>query len=124
MSRDCCASIEIAGAIEVHDLVVGAQIFIGVSHIGHHLAARELLLLLGLRDGKAGARDFALVAIEERQLHLAEEGDVVQVTEVGVINLAGEIRLPLAFCSSYWLFAAVTPNCAACRSGLSFSAFA
>ena len=73
MSRILLRLVEIAGAVKLDDLVVGAQAFVGVSHVGQHLVVRRLFLLLRLRDGEARARDFALVAIENRQLNLAEE---------------------------------------------------
>ncbi len=67
MSRILLRLIEIAATVERDDLIVGAQAFIGVAHIGQHLPVREFLLLLGLVDGVARARDFALVAVEDRQ---------------------------------------------------------
>src|ERR1700684_3211209 len=58
--------IEVAGAVESHNLVVAAPIFKRVLHVGQHLPLRELLLLLCLRHRVSGARDLTLVAIENR----------------------------------------------------------
>ena len=91
MSRDCCASIEIAGAVESDDLIVGVRILKGVPHVRQHLSVGEFLLLLGLRDGESGARNFSLVAIEDRHLDLPEQRNVIQITEVGVVDLPRDV---------------------------------
>ncbi len=98
-------------------LIVGLQAFVGVSHVGQHLIARGFLLLLRLRDGESRARDFALIAVENRKLDLAEERSRAQSGDVRVVDLPGHVAFAVRFRSSYWLFAAVTPCCAARRSG-------
>ena len=116
--------IEISRAIEADDLIVGAQIFKRVPYIRQHLSACELLLLLCLRNGKAGARDLSLVAIEDRQLDLPEERNVVQRADVRVADLArdvsfadGLLQFVLAVRGGHSLLRAR-------RSGLVCSAFA
>jgi hypothetical protein len=42
--------VEIAGAVELNDLVAGAPGFIGISHTRQSLADGRFFLLLGLRD--------------------------------------------------------------------------
>ena len=64
--------VEIAGAIKADDLIVRATVLKGISHVCQHLTVRELLLLLRLSDGKAGARNLTLVAIKDRQRYLPE----------------------------------------------------
>ena len=83
--------VEISGAIERDDLVVGAEALERVAHVGEHLAVGEHLLLLGLGDGKSGARNLALVAIEDRVVALAKERNVVEVADVGVVDLPRDI---------------------------------
>src|SRR5271170_5985425 len=65
--------VQIARAIEADDLIVGAQIFKSVPYIRKNLAVREFLLLLGLRNRITGARNFSLIAIENRQLDLPKQ---------------------------------------------------
>src|SRR5271168_4227352 len=71
--------VQIFGAIKSHNLVVGAYILESVPHVCQHLPVGESLLLLRLRHGKGGTRNFPLVAIENRHLHLPEQGNIVEV---------------------------------------------
>ncbi len=51
----------------------------------------ESLLLLRLRDGEGGARNFPLVTIENWHLHLPEQGNVVEIPEVGVVDFSRDV---------------------------------
>src|SRR5580704_2292101 len=85
--------VQKSGAIKSHHLIIGAQILKGVSHVGLHLPIGESLLLLRLRYGVGGARNLTLVAIENRHLHLSEQGNVVEVTQVGVVHFPSDVSL-------------------------------
>ena len=85
--------VQVPGTVKLDDLVVGTQPFEGIAHVRHHLIARSLLLFLSLVDGVLRPSDFALVAIEERQLNLSEERCGIQVRDVGVVNLRRDVLL-------------------------------
>ena len=91
-------------------MVIGAQILEGVPHIGQDLTVREFLLLLDLRDGVAGARDFALIAVEDGKLNLSEERSKVEAVDMRVVDLRGDVlladsplQLVLAVCGGHTL---------------------
>ncbi len=64
---------------QLQNLVVRLQPFVGVPHVGQRLVLRRLFLLLRLRDGVVRARDFALVAVENRDLDAAEKRSGIQL---------------------------------------------
>src|SRR5208282_3329078 len=86
-------NFEVAGAIELDHAVVLPQPFIGIVHIRHHLSARGFFLFLRLWDGKACARNLALVAIENRKRNAAVECRGVDAVDVGVVGLDGDVLL-------------------------------
>ena len=57
---------QVAGLIQLHDLVIGAQSFVRVGDIGERNRGLFAGELLRLRDGIARPRDFALIAVENR----------------------------------------------------------
>src|SRR5262249_41861614 len=89
--------INIAAAIELNDLVVGAQIFVGVHHIGRNLLRTFTQLFLSLRDGIAGARDFGLVAIEDGQWNAEGKCGAAGTRSVRVAHSGGEVLFAVDF---------------------------
>ena len=52
----------------------------------------------------AGARDFALIAVEELQWHVEEKGSGVDVRGVGVVECAGEVPFAIGLLQSQLAF--------------------
>ena len=86
--------IDVTAAVELNDLIIRMESFVSVNDIRDDLLGGFVLQLLGLRDGVFGAGDFALVAIEDRQIHVEEERAAVDAGGVRVIE--GDIEVALA----------------------------
>jgi hypothetical protein len=90
--------IHVAALIELNDLVVGMEIFIGIDDIGEDLLAGFTLQLLGLVDDVASAQNFALIAVEDGELEVEEKcagiyAGGVRIVEGSVqIALSGRVR--------------------------------
>ena len=89
--------VDVAAPIQLNDLIVGAKIFVSLDDVGGNLLGGFAGLLLGLGDGVAGARDFALVAVENGEGHVEVKCAGVDAGGVGVIESAGEVVLAVGF---------------------------
>ena len=87
--------VNVAAAIKLNDLVVGAEIFVGVHNVGGNLLRGFAEKLLGLGDGVAGARDFALVAIEDSQGNAERYGRAADARSMRVAEARGEVLLAI-----------------------------
>src|SRR5581483_7983879 len=107
--------IDVAALIEADDLIVGAEVFVRVGDVRENLLGGFAGLLLRLGDGVARARDFALVAVENGQLHVEEESSGIDGGGVGVVEGKVEVALAVGQASACRLCAATTFCCAASR---------
>src|SRR4029077_8563321 len=85
--------VDVAAAIELDDLIVAVKGFVRINDIGENLLggfAGEFLILC---DGVASARDFALVAVEDGELNVEEEGAGVGSGHVRVVEAGAEVAL-------------------------------
>ena len=85
--------VQIAAAELRDHQIVFAHAFVGGEHVAHHLIAGGQFLFLRLIDRVIGARDFALVAIEDGELEAAEERGCIGRADVVVIGGAGDVHL-------------------------------
>ena len=85
--------VDVAALIELNDLIVGAEIFVGLDDVGGNLLRGLAGLLLRLRNGVAGSRDFALIPVEDGKRHVVEERAGVRAGSVRVIESAGDVHL-------------------------------
>src|ERR1700720_4068177 len=69
--------LEIAGGVKLHHFFVAPNRLVGIGHVGKNRIAGRLLLLLCLRQSKAGPCDLSLIAVENRQLKISEDGSGV-----------------------------------------------
>src|SRR6266851_2164117 len=82
---------QVTGLVQLHDFIIGAKRFIRVGHVGKRnrgLLARKLLRLC---DRVLRACDFALVAVENRQLDIKEKRARVDAAEVVVSESGTQI---------------------------------
>ena len=89
--------LEIPGSVELHHFVVALDRLVGIGHVGENRIAGRLLLLLRLRKRVAGARDLSLIAVEDRQLKISEDGSGVLPGNVGEIVSAVYVDLGVRF---------------------------
>src|SRR5580700_2210447 len=85
--------VDVAPAIELDDLIVAVKGLVGVDHVREHLLRSFAGEFLILRDGVARARDFALVAIEDRELDVEEECAGVGGGYVGIVEAGTQVAL-------------------------------
>src|ERR1700722_9192119 len=87
--------LEISGKVKLHDFLVAPDRFVGVGNIGKHRITGRLLLLLGLGKGVIGACDLALIAIEDGQLKIDEDGSGVLPRDMGEVVSAVYIHFSI-----------------------------
>ena len=85
--------VDVAAAIELDDLIVGVKSGVGVDDVGEHLLRGFAGEFLVLRDGVTRAGNFALVAIEDGELDVEEEGAGVGGGDVGIVEAGAEVAL-------------------------------
>jgi len=101
--------LEVAGSVQLHHFLVAPDRLIGIGNVGKNRIAGGLLLFLGLSERMSGARDLSLIAVEDRQLKISEDGSGVLAGDVGEIVSAVHIDLGVRFGQWIWLCAAVIP---------------
>src|SRR5258708_40056660 len=74
--------LQITGLVQLYDLIVGAERFVGIGHVGERNRGLFAGKLLGLRDRVLCPRDFALGAVEDRHLNVEEKRSRVDAAEV------------------------------------------
>ena len=74
-------------------MIVGAQIFVSVEHVSADLLRGFAGLFLGLSDGVASSRDFALIAIENRQRNVEGQCSGAESGGMRVSGAGGQILL-------------------------------
>src|SRR5262249_41259974 len=89
--------VHISAAIELDDLVVGPQILVGIRNVGGNLLGSFTQLFLRLRDRIPRSRDFALVAVKNRQWNVEGESGAAHSRSVCVVHTGGEVLFGIYF---------------------------
>src|ERR1035441_3588858 len=84
---------EVAGGVKLHHFFVAPDRLIGIGNVGKNRIAGRLLLLLCLRERMSGTRDLSLVAVEDRQLKVSEDGS--RVLAGNVVEIISTVYIDL-----------------------------
>src|SRR6185312_58821 len=89
--------LEVAGGIKLYHFLVCRRGFIGIDHVSHYRIRRSFFRELSLCTREAGAGDFTLIAVKDRNGNAGEPGKRTQARSVRIIGGESHILLSVGF---------------------------